>query len=41
MKVNIGFVHFSEVVLTKLTIQYSEQFTCGYCYVDQNYEIAS
>jgi hypothetical protein len=40
MKVNIGFIYFSEVVLTRLTIQYSEQFTCRHCYVDQIDEIA-
>jgi len=39
-EVNIGFKYFSEVVLTRLTIQYSEHFTCRHCYVDQNYEIA-
>jgi hypothetical protein len=41
MKVNnIGFMCFAEVVLTRLTVQYCEQFTCRHCYVDQNDEIA-
>lgn len=41
MKVNnIGFIYVAEVVLTRLTVQYCEQYTCRHCYIDQNVEIA-
>jgi hypothetical protein len=46
MKVNsisfiyhIYIIYVAEVVLTRLTVQYCEQYTCRHCYVDQNVEI--